>query len=170
MTIDRNYFALLLGLACVLAALPTRSQTQISEGVRVMAPIGEAGLGGTQYYINPQPPISAYLADTKLFASAVDLLKFFQSLPSGIQERGIWVTPPGLSESQTEDDRNRIRLLVQEAQKRKVLTYVCAAADLGGRAGLVGWVCTQESPSRGSQTLRCVPRDKPHLGHPWWDC
>jgi hypothetical protein len=143
---------------------------QISEGVRVMAPSSKDGSGGIQYYINSQPPVSAYLRDTKLFKGEADLLSFFRSLPAGVQERGLWVTPATVRELQTEEDRQRINRLVGEARKQNVVAYICAVADLGGPSGLAGWECTQESPSRGSEKLRCIPRDKPHLGHPWWDC
>ncbi len=165
------FFLFLLSASVSIASAEVFGQNaQISEGVRVMALSSKDRAGGLRYYINSQPPISAYMGDTKLFKGEADLLSFFQSLPPDVQRRGLWVTPPGLPENQTEEDRNRVGLLVQEARKQKVLMYVCAAADLGGRSGLVGWECTQESPSRGAQKLRCIPRDKPHLGHPRWDC
>jgi len=175
MASERKNFLLLLGIGLVLAASPARSQSpQISEGVRVTSQVGKIGFGakGSPYLVNAQPPIYPYMggADTRLFDGEADLLKFFQSLPPDIQRRGLWVTPVGVPELHTEQDRNRISQLVQEARKKKVLTYVCTAADLGGRSGLVGWECTQQSPSRGSVTLRCKPRDKPHRDHPWWDC
>jgi hypothetical protein len=147
---------------------------QISEGVRVMAQVGQTGFGpkGSPYMISPQPHIYSYMAGGKdrLFDDAANLLKFFQSFPPEIQRRGLWLTPAGLAERDTQEDKNRLSQLVGEARRLGVLMYACSAAEHGGRSGLVAWQCAQQSPSGRSQTSLCIPRDKPHLGHPWWDC
>lgn len=172
---NHKYLSLLLGVVLAFAASPAQSQgLQISEGVRVTSQVGEVGFGpnGSPYMISPQPPIDAYMTDKndRLFDGAIDLLKFFQSFPHSVQRNGLWITPAGLAERQTQEDKKRLSQLIQAAHKQKVLMYVCAAGPSGRRSGLVAWECTQRSPSGASKTLRCIPRDKPHLDHPWWDC
>lgn len=146
---------------------------QISEGVRVMSRVAERGFGpkGSPYMIIRQPPVYSYMTEgeVRFFDADADLLRFFQSFSPDIQGRGLWVTA-GLAELLTQEDRDRLTGLVQAARQQEVRMYVCMVADYGGRSGLVGWECKQRSPSDTATTLRCVPRDKPHRGHPWWDC
>src|SRR5574341_2381253 len=111
----------LLALGLAAAALPAHSQTpQISEGVRAMAQVGKGGFGPKQspYMISRQPPIYPYMAagETGLFDAETDLLTFFQSFPPEVQMRGLWITRAGLAERETQEDRNRLARLVEEAR------------------------------------------------------
>ncbi len=171
MAVGRKCLAVLLGLALIFAISPARSQTQISEGVRAMAQIG-SDAKDRPYSVTRQPPIYPHMpaGDFRVFDGEAELLKFFQSFPREIRRRGLWITRAGPADLETEEDRRRLGRLIQQARSQGMLTYVCSAADYGGRSGLVGWECLRRSPANGSAPLRCVPRDEPHQGHPWWDC
>jgi len=144
---------------------------QISEGVRAMAVVTTDDFGpqGGPYSIIPQPPFRAYMSKERQFGSGSELLEFFQSFPSEVQQRGLWITRAGVPEIETADSRRRLAALAGDARERRVLMYDCTPRE-SSHPWLVAWECRQRSPVESTTVLRCLPRDKPHQDHPWWDC
>jgi hypothetical protein len=122
------------------------------------------------YWITRQPPIFAYMSSgERLFASGAELLAFFQSFPPEVQKRGLWITRAGVAELETEEGRARLARLAEQAREQRVLMYDCTPVE-SSHAWLAAWQCRQRSPVESTVLLRCIPREKPHQDHPWWDC
>ena len=165
-------FLAILGLAIAPAAA-RGDDPQISDGVRVLAQVGQGGLGrkGSPYMIIRQPPIYPYMPDgePRLFDAEADLLDFFRSLPPDLQQHGLWITRAGVADLDRREDQERIARLVKEAQQKRVLMYVCMPTEHPG-ADLAAWECRKRSPVEREDLVRCLPRKEPYQGHPWWDC
>jgi hypothetical protein len=164
----------LLGAALAPVAAPSDAQTpQISEGVRVMMSVGEGKFGPERkrYMLIRQPPLYAYLPPEtiRFFNAEREVVTFFEQLPATLKSQGLWITRGGPPGSDTAEDRQHLAHLVDEAKLKGLSLYVCVP-ELLGESSLVGWACQMAIPESSKEAILCTPRDRPHFGHPWWDC
>jgi hypothetical protein len=164
---------LLATMLSSVAAAAAAQIPQISEGVRVMMSVGKGKFGPEEnrYMLIRQPPLYTYLPpETILFFNAEsEVIAFFAQLPATLKSQGLWITRGGPVEMETAEDRQHLIQLVREARLKGLSLYVCEG-ELSGDSPLLAWACQIESPGSSRKGVLCAPREKPHLGHPWWDC